>query len=146
MKKSKSAHLQVYTIIQTRKLVLVLLAMLTAWAVVMPRVSAQDLTAPTQVVNAYLNSLVNGDTQKLVQLIDGRMKQNNRQLVLSPETYSQFLKAHYGGVQTTIEEIVPDGAGVRARVRFDYPSQDFSTIEFLLTESNGLWKITDEVY
>ena len=115
-------------------------------ATAVPRVGAQDLTAPTQVVNEYLSSLINGDTQKLVQLIDGRMKQNNRQLVLSPETYSQFLKTNYVGVQTTIEEIVPDGAGVRARVRFDYPSQDSSIIEFLLTESNGLWKITDEVY
>lgn len=127
-------------------LVLVLLVMLTAWATVIPRVSAQDLTAPTQVVNEYLSSLVNGDTQKLVQLIDGRMKQNNRQLVLNPETYSQFLKTNYAGVQMTIEDIAPDGAGIRAKVRFDYPSQDSSIIEFLLTESNGLWKITDEVY
>jgi len=118
----------------------------TAWAAVIPRVSAQDLTAPTQVVNEYLSSLVNGDMQKLVQLIDGRMKQNNRQLVLSPETYSQFLKTNYAGVQTTIEEIAPDGAGVRARVRFDYPPHNSSIVEFLLTESNGLWKITDEVY
>ena len=136
MKKQKSGFL----------FVPVLLVMLAVWAVAIPRVSAQDLTAPTQVVNDYLSSLVNGDTQKLVQLIDGRMKQNNRQLVLSPETYSQFLKTNYAGVQTTIEEIAPDGAGVRAKVRFDYPSQDFSIIEFLLTESNGLWKITDEVY
>jgi len=126
--------------------ILVMLGMLAAWAVVIPRVGAEDLAAPTQVVNEYLNSLVNGDTQKLVELIDGRMKQNNRQLVLSPETYSQFLRTNYAGVQTMIEEIVPDGAGVRARVRFDYPSQDSSTIDFLLTESNGLWKITDEVY
>ena len=127
-------------------LVLVLLVMFTAWATVIPRVSAQDLTAPTQVVNEYLSSLVNGDTQKLVQLIDGRMKQSNRQLVLNPETYSQFLKTNYAGVQMTIEDIAPDGAGVRAKVRFDYPSQDTSIIEFLLTDSNGLWKITDEVY
>ena len=123
-----------------------LLVILTAWAVVIPRVSAQDLTAPTQVVNEYLSSLVNGETQKLVQLIDGRMKQNNRQLVLSPETYSQFLKTNYAGVQTTIEEIVPDGTRVRAKVRFDYPSQDFSVIDFTLTRMNGQWKITDEVY
>ena len=123
-----------------------LLVIAAAWAAVIPRVSALDLTAPTQVVNEYLSSLVNGDTQKLVQLIDGRMKQNNRQLVLSPETYSHFLKTNYAGVQTTIEKIAPDGAAVRARVRFAYPSQNFSIIEFLLTESNGLWKITDEEY
>ena len=123
-----------------------LLVITAAWAAVIPRVSALDLTAPTQVVNEYLSSLVNGDTQKLVQLIDGRMKQNNRQLVLSPETYSNFLKTNYAGVQATIEKIAPDGAAVRARVRFANPSQDFSIIEFLLTESNGLWKITDEIY
>ncbi|GMQ88582.1 MAG: hypothetical protein BMS9Abin09_0010 [Gammaproteobacteria bacterium] len=132
--------------VDVRSLALVLLICLAGWASIIPRASAQDLTAPTQVVNAYLSSLVSGDTQKLVQLIDGRMKRNNRQLVLSPETYSQFLINNYAGVQTTIEAIVPDGTGVRARVRFDYPSQDSSVIEFLLTENNGVWKITDEVY
>jgi len=145
MKKSEFGLLQFHTIIQARMLVLLLL-MVTVWAVVIPRVSAQDLTAPTQVVNDYLNSLVHGDTKQLVELIDGRMKQHNRQLVLSPETYSQFLKTNYAGVQTTIEEIVVEGAGARARVRFEYPSHDSSTIDFFLTESNGRWKITDEVY
>ncbi len=132
--------------ITTRTFVLALLIMMTAWTALITRVSAQDLTAPTQVVNEYLTSLVNGDTQKLVQLIDGPMKQNNRQLVLSPASYSQYLKTNYAGVQATIEGIIPDGAGVRARVRFDYPSQDSTVIEFLLTENNGSWKITDEVY
>ena len=146
MKKYKSGLLQVHTGMPTRILALSLLVMMAAWAAVIPQVSAQDLTAPTQVVKEYLNSLVNGDTQQLVQLIDGRMKQSNRQLVLNPDTYSQFLKTNYAGVQMTIEDIAPDGAGVRAKVRFDYPSQDSSIIEFLLTESNGLWKITDEVY
>jgi len=146
MKKYKSGLLQVHTGMQTRIVVLSLLVMMAAWTAVIPQVSAQDLTAPTRVVNEYLSSLVNGDTQKLVQLIDGRMKQSNRQLVLNPETYSQFLKTNYAGVQMTIEDIAPDGAGIRAKVRFDYPSQDTSIIEFLLTESNGLWKITDELY
>ena len=146
MKRYKSGLLQVHTGIQTRMLVLSLLVVMTVWTAVIPQVSAQDLTAPTQVVREYLSSLVNGDTQKLVQLIDGRMKQSNRQLVLNPETYSQFLKTNYAGVQMTIEDIAPDGAGIRAKVRFDYPSQDTSIIEFLLTESNGLWKITDELY
>jgi predicted ester cyclase len=146
MKKYKSGLLHVHTGIQTRVLVLSLLVMMSAWLAVIPRVSAQDLSAPTQVVREYLSSLANGDTQKLVQLIDGRMKQSNRQLVLNPETYSQFLKTNYAGVQMTIEDVAPDGAGVRATVRFDYPSQDSSIIEFLLTETNGLWKITDEVY
>ena len=129
---------------QIRAFGLALLLTFTTWAV--SCANAGELTAPTQVVNEYLSSLVNGDTQKLVQLIGGRMKQNNRQLILSPDSYSQFLKKNYAGVQTTIEEIVPDGTRVRARVRFDYPSQDSSLIEFHLTENNGLWKITDEVY
>lgn len=131
--------------IPTGVLTLVLLV-LTAWVAVIPRAGAQDLTAPTRVVNEYLSSLVAGDTQKLVQLIGGRMKQNNRQLVLSPESYSQFLQTNYAGVNATIEEIIPDGSRIRAKVRFDYPSQDTSVIELLLTEINGLWKITDEIY
>ena len=36
-----------------------LLVIAAAWAAVIPRVSALDLTAPTQVVNEYLSSLVN---------------------------------------------------------------------------------------
>jgi predicted ester cyclase len=132
--------------IQLRGLALMLVACLTLWTSIIPRASAQDLTAPTQVVNEYLGSLVKGDTQKLVQLIDGRMKQNNRQLLLNPQTYSKFLKTNYAGVQTTLEEVTLVGAKVRARVRFDYPSQESSTIEFLLAESKGSWKIIDEVY
>lgn len=146
MKKYTSGIVQVHGKRRKRMLFLVLLVVLTAWVAIIPRVGAQDLSAPTQLVNEYLNSLVNGDTQKLVELIDGRMKQNNRQLVLSPESYSQFLKANYAGVQTTVEEVVPHNGGARARVRFDYPSQDSATIDFLLTEQNGLWKITDELY
>ena len=130
----------------TNRLALSLLMILTAWTAVIPQASAQDLTAPTRVVNEYLSSLASGDTQKLLQLIDGRMKQNNKQLELNPEAYSNFLKTNYAGVQMTLEEIVPNGAGIRAKVRFDYPSQDSSIIEFFLTESNGLWKITDEAY
>ena len=75
------------------------------WMVVSSGVSAQDLDDPARVVNEYLTSLVNGDTQQLILLIDGKMKNNNKQLVLNPETYSQFLKAHYKGVRITVENI-----------------------------------------
>lgn len=123
-----------------------LLVIMMASTAVVIQVNAQDLTAPTQVVNEYLSSLANGDTEKLVQLIDGRMKQNNKQLELNPASYSRFLKRNYAGVQMTIEEITANDKGVRARVRFDYPSQDSSKIELFLTESNGSWKITNEEY
>jgi len=111
-----------------------------------PQLMAQDLTAQTQVVNDYLASLVNGDTQALIALIDGRMKQKSRHLVLNPDTYSQFLKEHYAGVQTTLEQISPEGDKITARVRFDYPTADSSVIDFMLTQVNGQWKITDEVF
>ena len=107
---------------------------------------AQDLTEPSRVMDVYLASLVSGDTQQLVTLIDGRMKRKSAHLVLNPETYSQFLKQHYAGVQTTVEDVVPDGDRVRARVRFDFPSTDSSVIEFVLTQLDGQWKITDEAF
>jgi predicted ester cyclase len=106
---------------------------------------AQDSMTPSQVIDKYLVSLVNGDTPQLVALIDGSMKRKNSQLELSPETYSEFLKDHYAGVQPTVEEMIPDGPKMRARVRFDYPS-DSSIIEFVLTQVDGQWKITDEIY
>lgn len=146
MKKYTSGLLQVHMRKLNRILVLSLFVSMTAWITFISQASAQDLTAPTRVISEYLNSLANGDTSKIAQLIDGRMKQNNRQLELNPETYSQFLKTNYAEVQMTIEEIAADGTGVWAKVRFDYPSQGSSSIEFLLTENNGLWKITDEVY
>ena len=146
MKRYTPGLLQVFPQKLNRILVSLLLIVMTAWITLPPQASARDLTAPTRVISEYLNSLANGDTSKLAQLIDGRMKQNNRQLELNPETYSQFLKTNYAGVQMTLEEIAADGTGVRAKVRFDYPSQGSSTIEFLLTENNGLWKITDEEY
>ena len=109
-------------------------------------VQAQDISVPTQAINGYLSSLASGDTQKLVALIDGPMKANNRQLVLSPDTYSKFLQSHYNGVQMTVEDISPGAAKVRARVRFDYPTSDSSVIEFVLTQVDGQWKITGEEF
>jgi hypothetical protein len=106
---------------------------------------AQETMTPSQVVDEYLASLVNGDTSQLLALIDGSMKRKNNQLELSSETYSEFLKEHYADVHTAVEEIIPVGSRMHARVRFDYPS-DSSIIEFVLTEVNGQWKITDEIY
>lgn len=118
----------------------------SAWMAVIPQGMAQDLIVPSQVVSDYLTSLVNGDTQVLFALIGGRMKDKNRALALSPDSYSRFLKKHYTGVQTTVEEIVPYGDRMRAQVRFDYPTSDSSIIAFILSQVDGQWKITDEEY
>jgi len=134
---------------KTRRISKLVVSFVMAVAVsgaVIPQVMAQDLAEPSRVMDNYLASLVSGDTQQLVTLIDGRMKRKSAHLVLNPETYSQFLKQHYAGVQTTVEDIVPDGDRVRARVRFDFPSTDSSVIEFVLTQLDGQWKITDEAF
>jgi len=119
---------------------------LVAWGSMIPQGMAQSTADPAQVVNDYLTSLANGDTQMLSALIDGRMKSKSRALALDPDSYASFLKEHYAGVQTTVEEIVSDGDRMRARVRFDYPTSDTSVIEFVLTQVGGQWKITDESY
>lgn len=111
-----------------------------------PVTLAQDLTAPSGVVNDYLAGLASGDTAKLSALIDGRMKEKNRHLLLSPDTYSQFLRDHYAGVQSTVENMVAEGDKVRARVRFNYPNEQSSVIEFMLTQTEGQWKISDEIF
>lgn len=133
-------------IVGIRTLAAGLVLIAAAWGTMTPQVMAQDLTEPTQVVNDYLASLVSGDTQTLIALIDGRMKQKSNHLVLNPETYSQFLKQHYSGAQPTLEQISPEGDKIIARVRFDYPTADSSVIEFILTQVDGQWKITDENY
>lgn len=116
------------------------------WMSVIPCVMAQDLVGPEGVVNEYLTSLVTGDTHKLIMLIDGKMKNNNKQLILNPETYSQFLKAHHEGVQTIVETLVPDGEIVHAYVHLEYSAEDSSLIELLLMQRDGEWKIIDELY
>jgi len=113
---------------------------------IIPQGWAQDVAAQAQVVDDYLASLVSGDTGRLNMLIDGPMKQKNSHLVQNADSYSEFLKNHYAGVQTTVEEIIPDGTRTRARVRFDFPTQDSSVIEFILTQVDAQWKITDEIY
>jgi len=113
---------------------------------IIPPGLAQDSAPPSQVIDEYLASLVNGDTSQLVALMDGSMKRKNSQLELSPETYSGFLKDHYAGVQTTVVEIIPDGTKLLARVRFEYPTSDSSIIGFVLTQVDGQWKITDEIF
>lgn len=119
---------------------------LALWGAGIPRGIAEDLTGPAQVMGDYLASLVNGDTQQLIALIDGPMKEKNSHLILNPDTYSQFLKKNYVGVQTIVERLTGNGDQVRVRVRFDYPSSESSAIEFILTEVEGQWKITDEIY
>ena len=111
-----------------------------------PQAMAADLGDPSQVVNDYLASLAKGDIDGVLARIDGRMKSKNKALELSPESYSEFLKGHYEGVQTTVEEITPQSDKMRARVRFDYPTSDSSVIEFILTQTDGQWKITNEEY
>lgn len=113
---------------------------------IIPQGWAQDVAAQAQVVDDYLASLVSGDTERLNMLIDGPMKQKNSHLVQNADSYSGFLKNHYAGVQTTVEEIIPDGTRTRTRVRFDFPTQDSSVIEFILTQVDAQWKITDEIY
>jgi len=125
---------------------LVLVLMLMLWGVV-PQSQAQSNTvAPDQIVNQYLAALVVGDTQVLATLIDGQMKRKNRQLALDPASYGAFLKKHYAGVKTTVENIAPRGVHTVARVRFEYPASDASLIELVLTQVGGQWKITDEAY
>jgi len=101
---------------------------------------------PQQLVESYLAALANGDIDTILASIDGRMKNKNKALELSPDTYADFLRDHYQGVQTTVEEITPQGDRMRARVRFDYPTSDSSVIVFILSDVNGQWKITNEEY
>jgi hypothetical protein len=129
-----------------KKPVMGFIMLLAMWASLNSYTIAQDLTAPTRVINQYLASLVNGETQQLIVLIDGNMKNNNKQLALNPETYSQFLREYYQGVRTVVEDIAPDGAAVRARVRFEYPAQDSLIIEFILVQRDGQWRVADEIY
>jgi hypothetical protein len=129
-----------------RALIAGLIFAVPMWCGMLATVQAQDVSAPSQVVNDYLSSLTSGDTQRLLTLIDGRMKAGNRQLELNPDSYSRFLQAHYAGVQTTVEDIFPREAKMHARVRFDYPASDSSVIEFVLTQVDGQWKITDEEF
>jgi predicted ester cyclase len=116
------------------------------WAWETTSAIAEDLSEPSRVVNAYVASLINGDTQQLTMLIDGKMKKNNKQLVLNPDTYSRFLRDYYKGVNAVLEDVVPEGSRMRARVRFEYPAQDSSTIDFILAKRAGEWRIVDEVY
>ena len=129
-----------------RALIVGLVIAVPMWGGVHATVQAQDVSEPSQVLNDYLSSLASGDTQRLVTLIDGPMKANNRQLELSPDTYSQFLQTHYAGVQMTVEDISPGGDSMRARVRFDYPTSETSIIEFVMNQVDGQWKITDEEF
>ena len=112
----------------------------------LPRAMAADLGDPSQVVNDYLASLSSGDIDGVLARIDGRMKSKNKALELSPESYSEFLRGHYEGVETTSEEITSQGDKILARVRFDYPTSDSSVIVFVLTQTDGQWKITNEEY
>ncbi|MDT8388832.1 MAG: hypothetical protein RQ736_15120 [Thiogranum sp.] len=131
------------TLKSIKKLVAALAVMAMAWGI-LPPAMAQDLTGPTQVVNTYVASLLSGDTGQLLALMGERMQQKNRHVALSPDTYTEFLKEHYAGVQTVVETVEPAGDRVNARVRFDYPNSYSSLIEFTLDQVDGQWKVVSE--
>ncbi len=133
-------------ITRTGKFVLQLLFIMVAWSGVIHNSYAQDLSDPAQVMDQYLVSLANGDTKQLLALIDGPMLKKNRQLVVKPAYYSQYLKEIYAGVQTNVENLQVVGDQRHARVRFDYPTLETSEIVFVLSNMNNEWKITDELY
>ena len=95
--------------------------------------------AAVDVMSSYLESLATG-------LIGDAMKQSNRQLTLNPGYYGEFLRRHYAGVTMTVESIRDKGELVEARVRFDEPSSQTTTITFVLSQVEGTWKITDEIF
>ena len=105
-----------------------------------------DAASPGRIVEDYLASLYIGDTQRLRQLIAGSMRAKNQQLIINSNNYSQFLKDYYTGVQAVVEEIIPEGEHMQARVRFHYPTAQTTDITFVLEQIDGQWKITDEKY
>ena len=102
--------------------------------------------AAVQVMDNYLESLANGDTQQLSGLIDGAMKKRNRQLSLEPDYYGEFLRSHYSGVRMSVESARNRGEAVEVEVRFEYPTSKATTIIFVLSQVEGAWKITDEIF
>ncbi len=144
--KTQTSRLETRRATDARALLAGLLLTVAVGGSIVPPGVAQDLTEPSQVISAYLTSLVNGDTDRLGTLIDGPMKQKNRHLELNPDTYSQFLRDHYADVQTVVESVVPEDSRIRSRVRLEYPTGQSSTIYFILTQVNGQWKITDEIF
>jgi hypothetical protein len=102
--------------------------------------------AALEVVNSYLESLATGDVPQINSLLGDTMKQSNRQLLLNPGYYGEFLRTHYAGVTMTVESVRDKGEVVEARVRFDYPTSQSTTNTFVLGQVEGAWKITDEIY
>lgn len=102
--------------------------------------------AAVQVVNSYLESLATGDVQQINGLVGDSMKHRNRQLTLNPDYYGEFLRTHYAGVAMSVESIRDKGELIEARVRFDYPTSESTTITFVVAQEEGAWKITDELF
>ncbi len=106
--------------------------------------AAGSNATPQEAIQTYLASLAQGDTATLAALVDGNMKARSYRLLTENPTYPDFLRAHYKGVRMTIETLTPSGEDYTARVRFDYPTSDSSSSDFVLRVINGQWKIVDE--
>lgn len=100
----------------------------------MPQANSET---PKQVINSYLAYLVDGNVTELHRLLGGEMKRNNRQLLASPDSCSEFLKSRYAEVRTTVEESTERGNKILVRVRFDYPSGESTSTEFVITGRNS---------
>jgi len=127
----------------------VLFGALFALSLLIPTISVQAEASQgkaADVVNSYLGSLATGDVQQINGLIAGAMRQRNRQLTLTPDYYGEFLRTHYAGVGMSVVSIRDKDEYVEARVRFDYPTSESTTITFVLVQEEGAWKIADEIF
>jgi len=108
-------------------------------------ISLADVTDVETVVYSYLNSLSSGDIDAIQGLIDGPMAKRTMRAFRNPDRYGNFLRKQYDQVSMTVVSITPVADIYHATVQFDYPSGNTSSYVLVVSNVNGLWKITDEI-
>jgi len=108
---------------------------------------AQDQVA-REIITPFLNALKSGDTEKMLQYVDGPLYKRNKALLNQNNNYADLLRTKYEKVEFLINKIsYIDYEKIVADVLFVYPDGNYINRKFILQKKEGSnsWKIINEI-
>jgi hypothetical protein len=108
-------------------------------------VSLAQVSEVETVVYSYLNSLASGDVAAIEGLIDGPLAERTKGVFRNPDQYGNFLRQQYDQASMSVVSITPAANSYHAKIQIDYISGKTSSYVLVVSDVNGVWKITDEI-
>lgn len=113
-----------------------------------PNTAISSDESPAEIVKAFFNASVNGDVIEMKKHISGAFYRRRRVLLEKNTEYADYLKNYYSGMTFSIVSSDVDENLRSAKIVVKQQFNDvnsFNTTLLLEQESDGTWKINDEI-